>query len=186
MKNKLLLILGIASAFSLTSAKAILITDFGSISFTPTFSDFASNIQTPNQITLDGTEGNLIFGDLSAPVNILNSTESLTITGIYTGTYTGQFVVELFDADGDSLAYNGFYSNFTPNVSTTVNLVFVDQTGSFNGSVTLVGFTAGTTGGSASVDLVVSNLSAVPEPGTAALITGALTTALVFRRRRNA
>jgi hypothetical protein len=184
MNKPLALLLGAASLLAFSTTHAILITDFGSGSFSPYYTDFAANPQTPSQITLDGTEGNMIFGNLSAPVNILGSTEFLTISGIYTGSYNGQFVIELFDADNDSLTYNGFYANFTPGVLTTVNLVLVLESGSFNGIVTSVGFTAGFPGGSASVDLVASNLSAVPEPASSALAAASLTALLTFRRRQ--
>ena len=184
MKKSFLFLFGAASLLAFSGAQAVLITDFGNTSFTPYYTDFASNPQTPSQISLDGTEGNMIFGDLATPVNILGSTEYLTISGIYTGTYNGQFVVELFDADGDSLTYNGFYANFTPSVFSTVNLVFVSQSGSFNGVVSAVGFTSGSSGGSASVDLTTSNLSAVPEPAASALTAASLTAVLAFRRRR--
>lgn len=183
MKTKLLSLFAIASALALAPASAVLVTDFGSASFSPTFSDFTSNLQTPAQITLDGTEGNMIFGDLATPVNVLGSTESLTITGIYTGLYNGQFVVELFDADGDSRAYSGFYANFTPSVSSTVNLVFVSETGAFSGIVTGVGFTAGSSGGSDSVNLVATNLSAVPEPGSFVFLVGGMAAMAIYRRR---
>ena len=188
MKNPILptvAVVALAVFVSIPAAPAaVLITDFGSDEYTPSSSTFTSNVQTTSQITLDGTEGNQIFGDLSIPVDITGFTASLSITGNYTGSYNGQFSIDLYDGDGDSVAYNGFYSNFTTGVSTTVALAFVDQTGTFNpADVRIVGFTAGSSGGSSSVDLVITNLSAVPEPTIWARAGGSLLLLLTRRRR---
>jgi hypothetical protein len=183
MNAPLALFVGAASLLAFSSAHAALITDFGSASFSPSYTDFASSDQTSSQITLEGTQGSLIFGDLSTPFSILPSTTSLTFSGIYTGSYTEGFFVELLDADGDTLAYSGYYSDFTPGVLSTVTLTFTGETGSFDGIVTAVGFTAGPAIGSASVDLVASNLSTVPEPSALALASLTLAIALTTRRR---
>jgi hypothetical protein len=182
MKKMLLMVLGVAAIMTCTTAEAILITDFGSGSYFPVTWDF-DVIQTGGEITLEGAEGNFIYGELVNPVDIQGFVDFLTITGVYTGDFDGQFVVELLDGDGDSLVYNGFYSDFSPGVSSTFNLAFVEQTGTFDGMVTGVLFTAGGAG-TLSTDVVLSSLSAVPEPASWALIAGGLTTILACRRRR--
>ena len=137
-------------------------------------------------MTLVGVEGNALFGDIATSVAIASPDwDYVTITGIYTGVYSGALTVELFDISGNSRAYIGSYSAFTPSVSSTVYCSFVADSG-FDGTVTGIGFTASTSGGSDSVNLQATNLSAtsVPEPATWLLLAGGLTTVVVFRRRR--
>lgn len=188
MKKILLPLLGLCLLSVLPATRAaVIITDFGSDEFTPFSSTFDSNAQTPNQISLVGTEGSRIYGTLSAPVDISGFTSALSITGIYTGTYNEQFVIDLVDGSSGFVTYNGFYALFNNGVSTTVPLAYVTGSGTFDPTnVTSVQFTAGSGGTSKSVDLVITDLSAVPEPATWALAAGGLLALLGLRRRRSA
>ncbi|MEI6279982.1 MAG: PEP-CTERM sorting domain-containing protein [Verrucomicrobiae bacterium] len=187
MKNIIALVAAAMLTVASSFAAPILITDFGSTSLpTINYSDFTSNVQTASSMAFVGVEGNMLFGDLTSTVAISSPDwDCVTITGIYTGAFTGSFVVELFDISGNSRSYGGSYASFTPSVSSTVYCAFGVDNG-FDGTVTGIGFTAATAGGTQSVNLQATNLSAtsVPEPATWLLLAGGLTAVMALRRRR--
>lgn len=165
---------------------SVLITDFGNTgpnSFAETFTTFSTS-QSDSSITLSGQEGDLIFGNVT-PISIAGSFESVSLTGTYSGAYSGVFTIDLFDTGDASRTYQGFFSDFTPNVLSTVTLAFAQADGTFNGTVGVVGLTAGGTG-SSSVNFVATQLVAIPEPRAWVMIIGALLLMTIFRKRSKA
>jgi hypothetical protein len=172
-----------------SSAQAnISITNFGSASLNQTSSDFDTTTQTVSSLELIGTTENSYFADLFSPVDIsslLSPSMTLSLSGTFTGTIPpGQFGVELFDSGGNSNQYNGFINSFAPaGTPTTVSLALANN-GGFTGTVSSIGFTAGP-GGTDAVNYNLTNLSAVPEPSTYALMAlGGLVLFFIARRRK--
>jgi hypothetical protein len=170
---------------SFLSANAAVMTDFGSSSYSITFADFTTN-QTANSLHLTGDDfGSSIYGNLATPFDLGGSMDSLSLTASYSGPSTARFDVALFDADGDSLNFTGYFSSFTPGVTSTLTLNFGFAEGTFNGPVRTVAIIANGIGGANSgVDLTVYNLSAIPEPSTWALMLLGTTGVLIAIRRR--
>jgi hypothetical protein len=158
-------------AVSANSFANITITNWGSSELAEVFSDWTSATPSSSSLTLTGTEGNQYFGDLFTPVSITSISPVLQIqvTGVYSGASPGGFSIELFDIDGDSRQYNGSFTNFTPNVSSVVTANFVNETGVFNPTVTGISFVA-SGAGTSSANIQLTNLAAVPEPSTYALL----------------
>ena len=173
-------------AVSANSFANITITNWGTPQLQEGFSDWTSATPSSSSLTLIGTEGNQYFGDLFTPVSITSISPVLQIqvTGVYSGASTGGFSIELFDIDGDSRQYNGFFTNFTPGVSSVVTANFAVETGVFNPTVTKISFVASGSGTS-SANIQLTNLAAVPEPSTYVLIVlGGLGLFLAARRRK--
>jgi len=184
--KKTILSLAVAASLLSNSFGNISITNWGSDQLTQSFSDWTSATPASNSLTLVGTEGQQYFGDLTTPVSITSISPVLQIqvTGVFTGVTTGGFSIELFDADGDSRQYNGFFTEFTPSVSSTVTANFAVETGVFNPTVTGVSFVA-SGAGTASANIQLTNLTAVPEPSTYALMAlGCLVLFFIARRRK--
>lgn len=184
--KKILLAATCLSLILINADAQVSITNWGSAQLTETFSDFSSDLQTGSSITLVGVEGNSYFGDLATPVSLssISPVPEITLTGIWSGASTGGFAVELFDSNGNSRQYNGSFTSFTPSVSSTVTAAFAGQTGSFNNTVNSLGFTASGALG-ASVNLQLTNLTAVPESSTYALMAlGGLVLFFIARRRK--
>ena len=185
MKKTILTIAATVSVMA-TSFANISITNWGSAQLTESFSDWTSATPSSNSLTLVGTEGQQYFGSLTTPVSIssISPVLQIEVTGIFTGATTGGFSIELFDADGDSRQYNGFFTNFTPSVSSTVTANFATETGIFNPTVASLSFVV-LGAGSASANIQLSNLTAVPEPSTYALMAlGGLVLFFMVRRRK--
>lgn len=158
-------------AVSANSFANITITNWGTPQLAEVYSEWTSATPSSSSLTLIGTEGNQYFGDLFTPVSITSISPVLQIqvTGVYSGASTGGFSIELFDIDGNSRQYNGFFTNFTPGVSSVVTANFAVETGVFNPTVTKISFVASGSGTS-SANIQLTNLAAVPEPSTYALM----------------
>ena len=183
--KKAILSLVATIALSANSFANITITNWGSLQLAESFSDWSSTTPSFSSLTLVGTEGNQYFGELNTPVSItsISPVSQIQVTGVYSGASTGGFSIELFDIDGDSRQYNGFFTNFTPNVSSVVTANFAFETGVFNPTVTRISFVASGSGTS-SANIQLSNLSAVPEPSTYALLAIAAVGFFLSIRRR--
>lgn len=184
--KKTLLTLASTVFFAASSFANISITNWGSAQLTQSFSDWTSATPSSTSLSLVGTEGQQYFGLLTTPVSIssISPVLQIQVTGVYTGASTGGFSIELFDADGDSRQYNGFFTDFTPSASSTVTANFATQTGLFDPTVTQVSFVA-SGAGTASANIQLTNLTAVPEPSTYALVAlGGLALFFVIRRRK--
>lgn len=179
----LFLAVGAALLLPCVSASAVLITDFGTGQFSETFSDFSTTAQTATTFQAIGNDSNSVYGTINP--QILASTDWLTLdfVGTFTGTATGVFQIQIFDEEGDDRLYQATWTDFTPSTLTTVSMSFVSQTGTFDGNVASIGLLQGG-GGTGTVNITMESLSAVPEPATWALVTGTLTAAMAFRRRR--
>lgn len=165
-------------------AAPVFITNFGNSTFTENGGSTFGFSQTASSISLTGIEGDSLYGDVPVQVDISSQLDFLSIEGNYTGTYNGQFNIELFDADGDSRLYTASFASFTPSVSSSVTAAFAAETGTFNGNVLTIGFSASGFG-SDTTNITLTNLTtAVPEPTTWALFATGLAAAMVFRARR--
>lgn len=185
MKKVLAIIAIFVVAAGYAHASSTTVTLFGTSSFTPTFSSFTTSDQTANWYQVVGNDfGSAFYGDLPSPVNITGDTFQLSLTATYVGTAASNFQIDLFDGNGNDRLYQGNFSSFTQNVSSTVLLSFVSQTGSFDATdVTSLGFLTDGTGSSVNITATqVAALSAIPEPSTFALLGFGIP--LLFRRIR--
>jgi len=156
----------------------VFITGYGTGDYTSTFTSGFTKTQTATTLELSGNDTSSEFGSIATPVNVTGNTTSLQLRASYSNasTSTSNFDVELFDASGNGLIYQGNLNNFTPRGSNvTLSLVSLGEDPnnltSFNGTVSSLGFLTGGTG-LASLDLTLDQLSAsaTPEPSTYALL----------------
>lgn len=137
---------------------------------------------------ISGTEGADFFASLPAAVSVSDfATKKLELTGTITANPGTAVNIELFDDNGDSAVYKGFWSSFTLNTASTADLAFDSFTGAFNGNIT--GFLLSTAPGTATITISLDNLSAVsavvvPEPSTYASLAGVVVLGFVAYRRR--
>jgi hypothetical protein len=162
---------------------AVLVTGFGAGEFTSTSAGFTTETQTATTYRLSGTDfGMTSYGDVPSPVNITGSTSFLILTASFSGTATGAFGIELYDALGNTRLYSAPLSDYTPqNVFLPTYFSFVSQTGAFNNVVQGLGFLTSGTG--STVDITMDKLEATPEPTSTALMLVGIVS-LVARRRR--
>ncbi|MDZ4789086.1 MAG: PEP-CTERM sorting domain-containing protein [Blastochloris sp.] len=194
MKKILLLSLTLATYLlgGNQSAKAILITGFGSTAEAPasafTIDNLTTNFTTTTQAALNtsvaGTDSTQIFAGTFATINIagLNTIQLTGTLSDMTNAATN-FSVDLFNAAlTHSRTYSGNLNSFVLNSSTTVVLTFVSETLSFND----IGGFQYTGNGTASlpVNFTFDSLEAIPEPSTYALLALGLGS-LVFLRMRS-
>lgn len=187
MKNiKYLLTVAFAAVTCSLSAQTI--TGFGTgDGFTASPNGFTA---TPSvgAYAISGTEGSDFFGTLPATVTITSfTTKKLQLTGTISANPGSAINIELFDTNGDSAVYKGFWSSFTLNTASTADLAYDSFTGAFNGDVT--GFILSTAPGTATITISLDSLSAVsavavPEPSTYASLAGVAALGFVAYRRR--
>lgn len=177
----MLLAAGMLASAMLTAHAAIL-TGFGDAEYHVTYTDFTIT-QTGTTLNLAGSDfGTSVYGTLDTPIIIDGSTDYLELTGTYSGSSSARFDIMLFDEDGDSLNYFGYFNAFSAGVPTTVRMDFLMEDGAFNGPVVMIGMVVNGIG-SSSVNLTVDSVAAVPEPSTWMLL-GASAGVLAFLRRR--
>ena len=165
---------------------SVTLTGFGTGQYLSTFTDFTTEIQTPTTYQVIGNDfGQSAYGDLQpSTVDITGSTSYLTLTATFSGTATSVFNIELFDTIGNSRLYKANFSSFTQNVPTSVDFSFFSQTGSFNNTVSSLGFTTSGTGSTVSIimDNLTANPVAAPEPSSIALLGLGMVGLLSYRR----
>lgn len=168
------------------SAHAITLTGFGNTDFSITYTDFTTAETGADSLHIAGSDqGTSVYGTLDTPISLSQSYDYLLLTGYYTGTSDARFDIALFDDEGNSLNYFGYFSAFNPGVQTTVRLDFGFADGTLTGPVTMIGL-IGNGFGSGTINLTVDHLTgeAVPEPSTWALLLISAGGAALYLRRR--
>jgi len=186
MKNiKYLLTVAFAAVTCSLSAQTI--TGFGTgDGFTASPNGFTAT-PSAGAYSISGTEGSDFFATLPATVSITSfATKKLQLTGTMTANPGSAVNIELFDDNGDSAVYKGFWASFTLSTASTGDLAYDSFTGSFNGNVT--GFLLSTAPGTATITISLDSLSAapavIPEPSTYASLAGIAVLGFVAYRRR--
>jgi hypothetical protein len=176
------------------SLQAQTITGFGSGDFlindaNSSFDIGTSPVQTSTNITFSGVDGGTgFYVVLNTPVVLVNgfAASPLILTATLNVANANGFGVELFDSDGASAAYSGFWSSFATGASTEATLTYASTAPGFTGTVVAVLLSTGGTGQTLNVTfdkLIV----AVPEPSTYAALSGIAVLGFVaYRRRRSA
>ncbi len=163
-------------AISVASSNAQILTNFGNSA-----SNGGSWTYTPGTSTISGTEG---FGDLifGSPVSLdISGATGFSLTANATTAPAGSFNVIIEDDQFLAASAIFFWSDFVGGATIQQNFAAVDPGFNF---ASISGWSLVSGGSAQPINVSVSTLSAVPEPATWALITGALTTAMAFRRRR--
>ncbi len=190
MKLKLFIsvlsVLGAVALISPTQAQNI--TGFGEGDFSFLGSDFTVNTAGPESFFISGSATSTLLGSLDSPVSVSSSLASVYLTATQSSNVTDQFQIGIYDADFNGRLYSGFLSSFTQNATLTLELHFVaaDNSGTgsaFNGEVAYVSF-IGAGSPTSSLSLTLNNLSAVPEPATAAALLGMAAVGICGLRRR--
>lgn len=153
---------------SLSIAHAAVLTTWGTSDFLNPTTSFSNTTYTANSTSIIGSDfGSSLFGELNSSVNIL-TTDVISLTGVYSGTATSIFQIEFFDEDGDSRIYQSSWADFTIGIPSTVQLSFVGATGgAFGLAASLDLLTAGSGN---QVNMLLTELTAIPEPNTAILV----------------
>jgi len=166
--------------------KAVLISDFGDVSFTidSGTTSFTTN-QTSTVTDAAGSDDNVFAGTFATTFDATGYT-NFFLNAKVTGTNPGSsFSVDFYDASfTETRSYTAFLSDFGTGSYVSVALTFVSETSSFND---FAGFQF-TGGGSGSNSLAISfsNVSAttIPEPSTWLLLSSGLTTVVILHHRR--
>lgn len=170
----------------------VIITDFGTGTYNVTFNGFDSSNQTATSLQLIGDNSESVFGDISpSPVDISSvSNTIILLVGTLTASSTadGAFQIELFDVNGSSRTYGASWSDFTPDVETSVAMNFEFETGLFDpSSIASVGL-LGAGLQTETLNFTANKLLAVPEPSALfflgmAMISGSFFALRGVRRR---
>jgi hypothetical protein len=180
----------LAASVGITSGTAQTITGFGSSEFTfdAFLTDFTTKNQSATALQVIGTDAQSVFGFFT-DVTLADFTNlNLELTGTLVAANTGLIAIELGDADGDTARWEGSWSSFTANTPGTAVLTFASQTGTFNGTASLLLLSQNGLGTNA-VNFTLDNLAAVsavvvPEPSTYASLAGVAALGFVAYRRR--
>lgn len=184
--TKLLLAFTLTAGFISEARSQVVISNFGSsIAATDLtgswFGNYNSGTSTVAGTAVVGAGSGI--QDFDSPfLSILGQTE-FSLEASVGGTNPGtSFSITVFDQEGDTAFATFNWASFgaSPTVVQST-IVFSPQ---FDSAP--LGWELATGGTGQSINVQFVELSAVPEPATAVLITGALTTALIFRRRRTA
>lgn len=176
------------------SLQAQTITGFGSGDFlitdnTSSFDIGTSPVQTSTTTTFSGVDGGTgFYVALQTPVALVSgfAAKPLNLTATLNVANTNGFAVELFDSNGVSAAYTGYWSSFTTGASSVVTLTYGSTAPGFTGTVVAVLLGTGGTGQTLNVTLDTLAV-AVPEPSTYAALSGIAVLGFVaYRRRRSA
>ena len=176
------------------SLQAQTITGFGSGDFLINHADSSfdigtSPVQTSTTTTFSGVDGGTsAYVVLQTPVALVSgfAAKPLNLTATLNVANSNGFTLELFDVNGISAAYSGFWSSFTTGASTPVTLTYGSTGPGFTGTVVAVLLGTGGTGQTLNVTLDTLAV-AVPEPSTYAALSGIAVLGFVaYRRRRSA
>ena len=175
------------------SLQAQTITGFGSGDFlindaNSIFDIGTSPVQTSTNVTFSGVDGGTgFYVVLNTPV-FVGFSWLPQLTATVNVANTNAFGLEVFDTDGGSVAFDGYWSSFTTGASSTVTLQFTSYSG-FNGTAAAVLLSTGGTGQTLNVtfDQLTVPGAAIPEPSTYAALSGIAVLGFVaYRRRRSA
>jgi hypothetical protein len=178
------------------SLQAQTITGFGSGDFlindsNSSFDIGTSPVQTSSATTFSGVDGGTGFYiSLNTPVALVSgfAAKPLKLTATLNVANSNGFAIELFDINGVSAAYSGYWSSFVTGASTEVTLTYDSTSPGFTGTVIAV--LLGTGGTGQTLNVTLDNLAVVvpvPEPSTYAALSGIAVLGFVaYRRRRSA